>query len=181
MSVAQIPNIVTSLRIAGTFGLIFTSELDIWFYVLYIFTGITDVLDGFLARRLKVTSEFGARLDSVSDLFFYVTILCKVFQKLREVLHPAIWIGAGAYLVLRVVAYIVAAVKFHKLASLHTHLNKIGVFLVFLVPLLIHTPIIGWLCAIIATVGIIATLQELIIHIRQKEYVTDVDDIKHEQ
>ena len=167
MSVAQIPNIVTSLRIAGTFGLIFTSELDIWFYVLYIFTGITDVLDGFLARRLKVTSEFGARLDSVSDL--------------REVLHPAIWIGAGAYLVLRVVAYIVAAVKFHKLASLHTHLNKIGVFLVFLVPLLIHTPIIGWLCAIIATVGIIATLQELIIHIRQKEYVTDVDDIKHEQ
>ncbi|MBR2477165.1 MAG: CDP-alcohol phosphatidyltransferase family protein [Clostridia bacterium] len=181
MSAASIPNIITSLRIAGTFGLIFTPEFDVWFYVLYIFTGITDILDGFVARKLKVTSEFGARLDSVSDLFFYVTILCKIFRKLQEILHPAIWVGAGAYLVLRVISYIIAAVKFHKLASLHTYLNKIGVFLVFLVPLLIHTEVIEWLCAIIAIVGIIATIEEIMIHIRRKEYATDIKDIKSDQ
>ena len=180
MSAANIPNIVTSLRIAGTFGLIFMKPFDVWFYVVYIFTGITDVLDGFLARRLKVSSEFGAKLDSVSDLFFNVTVLCKIFPELLEVLPRIIWLGAGAFLVLRILSYIIAAVKFRKFASLHTYLNKTAVFLVFLVPLLLHTPIIVWLCAVIVAVGIIATAEEILIHIRRREYATDVKDLNAE-
>ena len=53
MTVASIPNIVTSLRIAGTFGLIFTRTFDIWFYVIYIFTGITDA-QAVSAERMQV-------------------------------------------------------------------------------------------------------------------------------
>ena len=70
MNAAYIPNIITALRIAGTFGLIFTKTFSPVFYIVYFFTGITDFFDGFLARRLKVTSEFGAKLDSIADMFF---------------------------------------------------------------------------------------------------------------
>ena len=65
------PNICTMLRIVGTVGLLLIRPLTLPFYLLYTFCGITDVLDGTIARATNSTSEFGARLDSISDLIFY--------------------------------------------------------------------------------------------------------------
>ena len=42
---------------------------------IYTFAGLTDVLDGWLARKTGRASEFGARLDSVADLLFYSVLL----------------------------------------------------------------------------------------------------------
>ena len=65
-----LPNFVTGLRMVGTFLLLFTKAFSPAFYAIYSICGISDVLDGFLARRTGATSEFGARLDSVADLLF---------------------------------------------------------------------------------------------------------------
>ena len=56
------PNICTMLRIVGTVGLLLIRPLTLPFYLLYTFCGITDVLDGTIARATNSTSEFGARL-----------------------------------------------------------------------------------------------------------------------
>ena len=74
----NIPNIVTILRILGTLALLFVPFASKQFYIIYIFCGITDVLDGFLARQLKVSSDLGSKLDSISDLVFYFVILAKL-------------------------------------------------------------------------------------------------------
>ena len=62
---------VTSIRMAASFFLLFLPLKSIWFLVIYTFAGLTDVLDGWIARKTGSASEFGAKLDSVSDLLFY--------------------------------------------------------------------------------------------------------------
>ena len=177
MNVAYIPNSITFLRILGTIGFIFTKPFTKWFYLVYFFTGITDVLDGFLARRLKVTSSFGAKLDSVADLFFNTTMIVKILPLLIELLPRYIWFAVGAIAVLRIACYVVAAGKFKEFASLHTIMNKATVFLVFTVPFFAKTSFLVPLCLVICLMGIVATGEELLIHIKTKDYKNDVKTI----
>ena len=66
---------VTTMRMAASLFLFFIPLKSIWFLVIYTFAGLTDVLDGWLARKTGRASEFGARLDSVADLLFYSVLL----------------------------------------------------------------------------------------------------------
>ena len=85
------PNICTMLRIVGTVGLLLIRPLTLPFYLLYTFCGITDVLDGTIARATNSTSEFGARLDSIADLIFYAVMIVKFFPILLEVLPVVLY------------------------------------------------------------------------------------------
>ena len=51
----------------------------------YIIIGLTDYFDGKIARRLNQTTDPGKTLDSVADLFFYVSsAFFKCGKELRE-------------------------------------------------------------------------------------------------
>ena len=65
MKSKYIPNIITAVRILGTLFLLWAKLPSLYFFVIYSICGFSDVLDGWLARKTKTTSEFGARLDSV--------------------------------------------------------------------------------------------------------------------
>lgn len=56
------------------------------FFCFYTFAGITDVLDGFIARRTNTESDKGARLDSIADLMFYTVMIIRLFPVLYKVL-----------------------------------------------------------------------------------------------
>ena len=64
----NLPNSITVMRMVGTVSLLFTKPMSLCFYIVYTITGLTDVLDGFFARKFKVTSDFGAKLDSIAAL-----------------------------------------------------------------------------------------------------------------
>lgn len=177
MNVAHIPNIITALRIVGTFGFMFTEPLGKWFYIIYFFTGVTDVLDGFLARKLNVASELGAKLDSVADMLFNITMIVKILPVLLVLLPHFVWYAVGFIALMRIASYVASAVKFKKLASLHTMMNKITGFMIFTVPFFISTPVIIPLCVTICAMGIVATVEDFFIHLKRKEYSTDVKTI----
>ena len=177
MNLAYIPNSITILRIVGTFGFIFTKPLTKWFYIIYFFTGITDVLDGFLARKLKVASDFGAKLDSVADLFFNITMILKILPLLIDILPGFIWYVVGLIAVIRITCYVVAAAKFKKFASLHTIMNKMTGFVIFTVPFFANTEFLVPVCMLICAMGVIATTEELFIHIKTKNYKNNVKTI----
>ena len=61
------------------------------FYVVYTFGGLTDAVDGTVARKLKLESEFGAKLDSVADLLFYAVMLLKLLPHLIRLLPAWLW------------------------------------------------------------------------------------------
>lgn len=173
----NIPNLITALRIAGTCCLLLTPPLTPVFYGLYAFTGLTDVLDGWLARRMGMTSAFGAKLDSIADLLFYAVMLLRIFPILYATLPAVIWYAVGVVLLLRLSAYLVAAVKYHRFASLHTYLNKLTGVGVFLIPCVITLPIGIGACWIICVIAALSSAEELLIHLRGKSYRPNIKSL----
>ena len=166
----NIPNYITVLRIVGTAFMLFLEPLSVAFYVAYTISGVSDALDGFIARKMKLTSEFGAKLDSIADLLFYATMLLKIFPLLLQKVSTALWILVGIILGLRVCTYGIAAVKFKRFAAIHTYMNKLTGLAVFLIPYLFNTPIFVAFCWGAGVLAVIAVLQEMAIHIRSKDY-----------
>ena len=72
----QIANIVTGSRGILSVPLLFLPFSSVWFYTLYLFCGLTDMVDGRIARMTGAANRFGARLDTVSDFIFL--LVCSV-------------------------------------------------------------------------------------------------------
>lgn len=75
--IKYVPNILTSFRIISIPFIIVLFNLNKieLAIIIAIFTAITDCFDGYIARKFKVESEFGAKLDAVSDKFFAIGLL----------------------------------------------------------------------------------------------------------
>ena len=86
-------NCITGLRMLGTLVLLGLVPLSPAFYGVYALTGVTDALDGWVARKTGTASPLGARLDSCADLLFYAVMIGKLFPVLYEVLPQAIWMA----------------------------------------------------------------------------------------
>lgn len=170
---------VTSMRIVFSFVLLMLPVTSPEFILIYTLIGLTDVLDGWLARKTGTVSDFGARLDSVADLLFYGILLLRLLPTLWLALPQAIWYVVGAVLLVRVLAYTTAAVKYHRFASLHTWLNKLTGGSVFLLPYVFAVSdgvAYGWAVCLLA---LAASLEELTIHLFQKEYAADRKTLFH--
>ena len=169
----NIADTVTSVRMASSLFLLFLPLGSAWFLAVYTLAGLTDALDGWLARKTGTASEFGARLDSVADLLFYGVLLLRLFPVLRQTLPVTIWYAVAAVLLVRLAAYGMAAVKYHRFASLHTWLNKLTGGAVFLLPyvLALSTGVTySWVLCVLAFA---ASLEEMAIHLCWKEYRSD--------
>lgn len=127
-----IANALSALRIILSVALLSPPALSPTFLALYATAGLTDMLDGFLARRTKTESEFGAKLDSAADLTLAVISLAKI---LPTVAVPA-WLWTWVAVIAAVKAVNVASglVMRKRLIMLHTTANKVAGFVTFLVP-----------------------------------------------
>ena len=166
----NLPNCITSVRIVGTAVLLFLTPLTGVFFVIYTLCGLSDVLDGWIARKTNSASEFGAKLDSIADLLFYTLVIIRLLPILWKLLPTWIWYFVGGIVLLRVAAYLTAAVKFHRFASLHTKLNKITGGAVFLLPYFLVLPGAVTYCFIVVAVACVSSIYELALHICRKEY-----------
>ena len=162
----NLPNSITVMRMVGTVSLLFTKPMSLCFYIVYTITGLTDVLDGFFARNLKVSSDFGAKLDSIADLLFYSVMLILLIPVLWVRLNKSIWFAVLIALVLRLTAYILSAVKYKEFASSHSILNKITGLCVFAIPFVLLTPFPSIICWIIAVIGFFSSFDEMMMYIK---------------
>lgn len=171
------PNCITLLRMAGAMGLLLLPPMSPLFLGLYTLTGLTDVLDGWLARRTGTASEFGAKLDSAADLLFYGVMLIRLFPILWRMLPSGIWYAVAGIVLLRLSVYVVAAIKFHCFVSLHTWLNKLTGVAVFLLPYILVSSwgvAYSWAACALACA---ASLEELAIHLSRKSDCADIKSI----
>lgn len=164
---AWIPNSLTALRFLGGITLIFLPLPGTAFYAVYVICGLTDLLDGYLARRLKTSSAFGAKLDSVADLTFYFVALARMLPYLRRRLPGWIWYVAGFVLALRLTSYLVAAFKLRQFAAVHTFGNKLTSVTVFGLGPMLFLPWLTAYCVVLAAISTYATTEELIMHLRE--------------
>ena len=73
---------------------------------------------------------------------------------------------------MRVLAYIIAAVKYRRFASLHTYMNKLTGALIFTVPYFFYGAAkLGFAISLaVCIVAAIAATEEVLIHLNTKEY-----------
>ena len=146
----RLPNVISVLRIAGSIGLLFCDVKGWPFWSLYVLCGLSDILDGWLARRLHAESKTGAILDSVSDIVF---VACCAIRLLPVLEIPAwLWIWAGAIVIIKMVNQISALFVCKRFCFLHTVANKLTGFLLFLT-----VPTMFWSMIPISIVAAIAT------------------------
>ena len=81
-------NTITCIRIVCSIAILFFPALSPAFYVLYIIAGISDMIDGAVARKTGTVSDFGSKLDTTAD--FVLVVVCLV--KLIPVIHVPTWL-----------------------------------------------------------------------------------------
>ena len=152
----HIANIITGSRIVFSLPLLFLPLSSAWFYVFYLLCGLSDMVDGTVARRMGSASEFGARLDTVSDFVFMIVALIKFVPFLHIPVWLWIWIGVIAMMKLGNAAW--GFIRTKKLVSTHTVLNKITGLLLFLLPMTVSfielTYILPFVCAVATAAAI---------------------------
>ena len=65
-----IANLITALRIIVAIAMLFTIPLSVPFFWLYAVGGLSDMIDGTVARRCGSAGDFGARLDSIAAVSY---------------------------------------------------------------------------------------------------------------
>ena len=152
----HLPNILTTLRIAGAACLPFCNVKGALFWMIYALCGISDIADGWLARKLNCVTKTGAFLDSVADLCF-VACCAWVLLPLFE-LPKWLWMWAGAIVVIKLANQLSALVMCGKCSFPHTIANKTTGFLLFIAAPITFISIIP--ITIVAAVATFAAIQE---------------------
>ena len=129
----QIANIITVSRILGSICLLFCSAFSVAFYIAYLFCGITDMVDGTIARKTNSVSETGARLDTVADIVFVAVCFAKILPLMN--FPDWLWLWIVAVAVIKTANIVWGLIRRKKLVSVHTLLNKATGFLLFAFPL----------------------------------------------
>lgn len=166
----HIANIITGSRIVFSLPLLFIPLTSAWFCVIYLLCGLSDMIDGTVARRTSSASEFGARLDTVSDFVFMTVALIKFVPHLHIPVWLWIWIGIIAMIKLGNAAW--GFVRTKKLVSPHTVLNKVTGLLLFLLPLTISLVDLTYTFPIVCAVATVAAIHEVYFTYTEKKHDT---------
>ena len=151
-------NTITFFRIAASIVLLSCPVFSPAFYVFYIAAGLSDMLDGFVARKTDTVSELGARLDTMADFALVVVCLIKLLPILRIPAWLYGWIGIIA--LIKVVNIIFGFVVQRKFVAIHSVMNKATGALLFLLPLTIPAVGLKYSAVVVCAAATFAAIQE---------------------
>ena len=149
---------ITIFRIGVSIVLIFCPVFSVAFYVLYIAGGLSDILDGFMARKTDTVSKLGARLDTIADFVFVIVCLIKLLPILRIPVWLHAWIGMIA--LIKVVNIVSGFAVEEHFPAVHSSMNKATGVLLFLLPLTIRVVPLKYSAVFVCTVATFAAIQE---------------------
>lgn len=161
-----IPNIISIARIILSIALLKVEPLSGVFWILYIGCGLSDVADGYIARKTSNTSELGAKLDSVADFVMIVVAVVIFYPLVKPNYHILFWvIGIAA---IRLLAVLIGYIKFSTFAMLHTYANKLTGLLLFISPFGMAILSVNIIMVIVCLVATVSALEEFVIQVGSK-------------
>ena len=151
-------NLITLARIALAAALLFCRPFSGSFYAILIAAGLTDVIDGEIARRTKTESDFGSKIDTLAD--FTLFLACAI--DLIPVVSVPVWvyIWAGAVAAIRIANAVSGLVMRKKLIFLHTVMNKVAGCLIFFLPFTLSFLALKYTAPAVCAVATFAAVQE---------------------
>lgn len=166
----NIANYISINRIIMSILLFGTKTLMLPFVIIYVYCGLSDMVDGYIARKSKNTSKIGERLDSIADIIFVIISMIKILPVLYLSKVMIIWIIIIALIKIYNIVYTYICYK--KLIFLHTIFNKITGLILFIAPLILIKINYIFFDIIICIIATIATIQEEY-YIRTRNFFTD--------
>lgn len=164
----NIPNILSLYRLLSMPFILFFIWLGYYnlFVILFTVNQITDILDGYIARKYKLQTDIGARLDSYADIGSYIIALYAIIKW-----HPYLFTNYGYWLITFITLYVlqlcICWLRHKKwVAGLHLYSSKITGYVqgIFLLILFIFG-FINWLFYFMIAIGISAELEAIVINL----------------
>lgn len=154
--------------------LIVYQRLD-WFKWLLALSFLTDIVDGYLARKYQVTSVMGSKIDSIADDLTIVVAIAGVFIYKPEFLKHEMTIIIIVFAVF-IMQTIIAFIRYGKMTSFHTYAAKTAAMLqgVFLLLLFFLPEPVYILFYVTIIVSVIELLEEIILVFMLPNWETNV-------
>lgn len=131
--ILTVPNILSFFRLALIPLIIWmycVEKSPLWTLGIIILSGITDVVDGAIARHFNMITDFGKALDPIADKLTQIAILiCLLFR------FPLMWLPLGLMFVKEIVAFTLKLLIFNKTdevtsAEWHGKINTLFLYII---------------------------------------------------
>ena len=154
----SLANNITIVRILCSIVMLFFPAFSLAFYVLYITAGVSDMVDGWVARRTHTASELGAKLDTIADIVFVVVCMMKLLPVLSIPVWLWVWIGIIA--LIKIINIISGFIVQKRFVSVHSTMNKVTGLLLFVFPLTITFIDLKYSATVVCIFATFAAIQE---------------------
>lgn len=177
--ILTIPNLLSLFRLVLIPFIVIFYVVKKWYYVAVgtiILSGVTDVVDGFVARKFNMTSDFGKIFDPIADkLTQGVIILCLSFK------YQLMRYFVGIFVIKEIIMFVMGAIVYKKDDSFNSArwYGKVNTVLIYLtIAILILLPdislsvanalIIACICTCISSLVLYAFFYASILRRRKK-------------
>ncbi len=133
----NVPNVLTMLRMAliGVFVGLFAVGYYGWSAAVFVLAGLTDMLDGYIARKRQLVTSFGKLMDPLADKLMLVAALSCLVSRglvpiwvlLTVVVKELVMVVGGVLLLRR--GIVVQAVSIGKVATICFSVAVVATFL----------------------------------------------------
>jgi len=137
----------------------------------------TDAIDGFLARKLKISSARGSQLDSFGDQLTLIVALIGLVVFEPDFIRDNLVLIAIAF-VPYIIQMIIAFRKYGKTTAFHTYLAKLSAIVqsIFILWLLFFEPVY-WLFYVMIVLGVLETIEEITLIFMYDDWVEGVKGV----
>jgi CDP-diacylglycerol--glycerol-3-phosphate 3-phosphatidyltransferase len=167
-NILNVPNLLSFYRlIVFPVILIFAvQELEKLFVIFLCISLITDVLDGFIARKFNVQTRFGLALDNLADIGTLFTALYGMFVFKWDAFRDHAWL-LYIFLAIFLISYIVAFLRFKKIPGLHLYLSVTSGYLqgIFFF-VLFAWDFVLWFYYLAVGTGIVAYIEKILVLVK---------------
>lgn len=140
---------------------------------------LTDIFDGIIARKVGVSSERLRRLDSQTDLIFWLSLGVAAYF-LNPDLIRSHWPLIAVIFVMEALCYVISWLKFGKETCTHAWLSKLwGLSLLLALTFLIGFQKTGWAFDLTVILGFISHVDVILIIILLPKWEYDVPSCYH--
>lgn len=140
---------------------------------------LTDIFDGIIARKTGVSSEKLRRLDSQTDLIFWLSLGFSSYILNPELIKGE-WEGIFLIFIMEALCYIVSIWKFGKETCTHAFLAKMwGLSLLIAFTYLIGWQEVGWAFYVTIGLGLISHVDVILIMVILPKWQYDVPSSYH--
>lgn len=171
-----LPNILSISRIILSPLIFFIKDNKCVLFSFLLIIGLTDILDGYFARKYKKETKFGAKIDGIADIvFFNLLVLYSIIFEIDIIIRLKYFILI--IILLKLFIFILGIIKYKKSGFLHTIGNKISGVIIFIGICFFILTRNSLLLNIGVIISIISSLEELIIIIIGREYNENIKGI----